>query len=198
MQGFYAKFVEATLRFSRQRCSGKHLTKSISPVKVSQLAVSVRLFRWVLNIVDLRTFHHPQTSCTPGRSRLERQWSCSVSLIHRVFSQASSLAVLGLVGVDLEKVLKPNFGYRITGLANMRFLQKLNLTSNNITELHDLAGLPALQHLLLQGNFLCTLPDINLTMLVSMALLLPGNKQLLAFVHRAQYCVVANNALATM
>ena len=54
----------------------------------------------------------------------------------------------------------------------MRFLQKLVLTSNHITELHDLIGLPALQHLLLQSNFLCTLQDINLTMLVSVVLLL--------------------------
>ena len=54
-----------------------------------------------------------------------------------------------------------------TGLANLRHLQKLVLTSNHITELHDLTGLPALQHLLLQGNFLCTLQDIGLDMLVS-------------------------------
>lgn len=57
--------------------------------------------------------------------------------------------------------------YSTTGLANMGRLQKLVLTSNHITELHDLTGLPALQHLLLQGNFLCTLQDISLNMLVS-------------------------------
>lgn len=34
-------------------------------------------------------------------------------------------------------------------------------------ELQDLTGLPSLQHLLLQGNFLCTLQDISLTMLAS-------------------------------
>ena len=54
-----------------------------------------------------------------------------------------------------------------TGLANLRHLQKLVLISNHITELRDLRGLPALQHLLLQGNFLCTLQDIGLDMLVS-------------------------------
>ena len=56
--------------------------------------------------------------------------------------------------------------YSMTGLANLRNLQKLVLTSNHITELHDLTGLPALQHLLLQGNFLCTIQDISLDMLV--------------------------------
>lgn len=57
--------------------------------------------------------------------------------------------------------------YSMTGLANLRHLQKLVLTSNHITELHDLTGLPALQHLLLQGNFLCTIQDISLDMLVN-------------------------------
>lgn len=55
----------------------------------------------------------------------------------------------------------------MTGLANLRHLEKLVLTSNHITELHNLTGLPALQHLLLQGNFLCTTQDIGLDMLVN-------------------------------
>lgn len=55
----------------------------------------------------------------------------------------------------------------ITGVANLACLQKLVLTANRITELQGLTGLPALRHLLLQGNLLCTLQDINLTMLVS-------------------------------
>jgi len=67
-----------------------------------------------------------------------------------------------------------------TGLANLRHLQKLVLTSNHITELRDLTGLPALQHLLLQGNFLCTLQDVGLDMLVSIQFLLAWDQGLLS------------------
>lgn len=54
-----------------------------------------------------------------------------------------------------------------TGVANLPCLQKLVLTANHITEPQGLTGLPSLRHLLLQGNLLCSVQDINLTMLVS-------------------------------
>lgn len=54
------------------------------------------------------------------------------------------------------------------GVANLTNLQRLVLTSNQLTRVEDLTNLPALRHLLLQDNCLCTYQDLCLDMLVSM------------------------------
>ena len=54
---------------------------------------------------------------------------------------------------------------RIEGLGTLKLLRKLTLTANKISRIEGLEGLENLEHLLVQGNRIHSLDDLNLPLL---------------------------------